>query len=274
MAVSKRVRYEVLRRDGHRCRYCGATPDDGATLTVDHVVPVSLGGGDDPSNLVAACRDCNAGKTSSHPDAPLVADVADDAQRWAAAMAAAASQLERNLDALQSYRDAFLEQWDAWTFGYKKIPYELPPNWADMVDRWNAAGLPAPVLADSVRITMNGPADHWSKFPYLCGVVRNRLGELRDKAKAIFDEATAEPFECQCDVNPDGEPHRDDRDCTIHWEGNVIGEREGRTNGEWWAAQTGADRLLQHVVDGRHVNPSGPDDLWSAHPLSRLIWAA
>lgn len=34
MAVSKRTRFEVLRRDGHRCRYCGAGAED-AALTVD-----------------------------------------------------------------------------------------------------------------------------------------------------------------------------------------------------------------------------------------------
>ena len=83
MAISKRTRYEVLRRDDHRCRYCGAAAPD-VKLTIDHVVPVSLGGSDEPGNLVAACPDCNAGKAASNPDAPLVADVSDKAIRWAA----------------------------------------------------------------------------------------------------------------------------------------------------------------------------------------------
>lgn len=81
MAVSKRLRYEVLRRDNHACRYCGRSAPDVA-LTVDHVVPVALGGSDDPGNLVTACRDCNSGKSASSPDAPIVANVADDALRW------------------------------------------------------------------------------------------------------------------------------------------------------------------------------------------------
>lgn len=58
MAVSKRLRYEILRRDNHTCRYCGATAPD-VKLTVDHVVPVALGGSDVPTNLVAACDACN-----------------------------------------------------------------------------------------------------------------------------------------------------------------------------------------------------------------------
>ena len=41
MALSKRLRYEILRRDNHTCRYCGASAPD-VTLTVDHVVPCLL----------------------------------------------------------------------------------------------------------------------------------------------------------------------------------------------------------------------------------------
>lgn len=60
--ISKSVRFEILTRDGYRCRYCGATAQD-CRLEVDHVVSVYRGGADDPSNLVTACQDCNAGKS-------------------------------------------------------------------------------------------------------------------------------------------------------------------------------------------------------------------
>lgn len=94
MSVSKRLRYEILRRDNHTCRYCGSSAPDVA-LQVDHVVPKSLGGPDDPTNLVTSCEPCNTGKTSSSPDVPLVEDVKEDALRWSNAMQKAA-ELERN----------------------------------------------------------------------------------------------------------------------------------------------------------------------------------
>lgn len=67
MSVGKRLRFEVLKRDGFRCRYCGASSMD-TPLHVDHVVATSEGGSDDPSNLVAACEDCNLGKSNKAID--------------------------------------------------------------------------------------------------------------------------------------------------------------------------------------------------------------
>lgn len=62
-AMGKRLRFEVFKRDGFQCTYCGASPQT-SVLRVDHVVAVADGGGNEPSNLVTACEACNAGKSS------------------------------------------------------------------------------------------------------------------------------------------------------------------------------------------------------------------
>jgi hypothetical protein len=67
--IGKRVRFRVLSRSGFRCVYCGAKAAD-KPIEVDHVVPVSKGGSDHESNLVAACFDCNSGKSDNLIDAP------------------------------------------------------------------------------------------------------------------------------------------------------------------------------------------------------------
>lgn len=64
MAVPPRLRYAILERDQFRCNYCKQTE---VQLEVDHVIPKSLGGSDLPENLVAACKDCNIGKSSAPP---------------------------------------------------------------------------------------------------------------------------------------------------------------------------------------------------------------
>jgi hypothetical protein len=60
-ALSKRVRFEVFKRDSFACQYCGESPPD-VILHVDHVVPVREGGSDNMDNLTTSCFACNAGK--------------------------------------------------------------------------------------------------------------------------------------------------------------------------------------------------------------------
>ena len=49
----------VLARDGYTCQYCGVQTRD---LTLDHVLPKTLGGETIWTNVVAACRRCNGAK--------------------------------------------------------------------------------------------------------------------------------------------------------------------------------------------------------------------
>lgn len=63
--ASRGTRFKVLQRDDFTCRYCGRSAPE-VVLDVDHVVPVREGGSNDMANLVAACVDCNTGK-SGHP---------------------------------------------------------------------------------------------------------------------------------------------------------------------------------------------------------------
>jgi 5-methylcytosine-specific restriction endonuclease McrA len=58
-------RKNILRRDGHRCQYCGSTSPP---ITVDHILPKSQGGGESWENLVAACIRCNNVKDNRTPE--------------------------------------------------------------------------------------------------------------------------------------------------------------------------------------------------------------
>jgi hypothetical protein len=59
--ISKKLRFEIFKRDNFACQYCGARAPE-AVLHVDHIKPVSKGGTNDMLNLVAACSGCNHGK--------------------------------------------------------------------------------------------------------------------------------------------------------------------------------------------------------------------
>ncbi|MCH7549599.1 MAG: HNH endonuclease, partial [Candidatus Krumholzibacteriota bacterium] len=60
-SIPKSTRFEVFKRDKFKCQYCGAAAPN-VLLEIDHIQPVSKGGTNEITNLVAACADCNRGK--------------------------------------------------------------------------------------------------------------------------------------------------------------------------------------------------------------------
>lgn len=60
-SISKKIRFEIFKRDNWTCRYCGKKPP-GIVLEIDHVIPIVEGGGNEAANLVTSCFDCNRGK--------------------------------------------------------------------------------------------------------------------------------------------------------------------------------------------------------------------
>lgn len=68
--IPQSVRFNVFRRDGFSCRYCGKSSPE-VVLHCDHSVSVKDGGGDGEDNLVTACIDCNLGKSSKSVQRPI-----------------------------------------------------------------------------------------------------------------------------------------------------------------------------------------------------------
>lgn len=64
MAVGHKLRFEIFKRDGFTCQYCGRKPPE-VVLNIEHVLPQSRGGDDDSNNLLTSCRECNSGKSDN-----------------------------------------------------------------------------------------------------------------------------------------------------------------------------------------------------------------
>lgn len=60
--ISKKLRFEVFKRDSFTCQYCGRSAPD-IILEIDHINPVKNGGDNDILNLITSCKDCNRGKS-------------------------------------------------------------------------------------------------------------------------------------------------------------------------------------------------------------------
>ena len=249
MAVSKRTRFEVLRRDDHTCRYCGGRAPD-VTLTVDHVIPRSLGGSDAPDNLVAACRDCNAGKSSTSPDEKTVADVSTEAVALGKALREALRLRGQALAEATSWVENVGDWWDE-SAGHAGVSWaRMDDGWEDSVRKWYGMGVPANVITDAIDTAMRRrKVSASSKWRYACGIIWRTLDDAMQDVLpraeepkrcghccACTDESCRE-FEGHCMVyNPTedeekepcrvcGDPrclyqaaHEDGIDCGMQWE--------------------------------------------------------
>jgi hypothetical protein len=61
-SLPPKLRFDVLERDGFRCKICGSSADDGSILHVDHIVSIKNNGSNDIENLQTLCDVCNFGK--------------------------------------------------------------------------------------------------------------------------------------------------------------------------------------------------------------------
>lgn len=66
--ISPKIRRELYERDSWTCYLCGhcvdreGDPNGNHAPSLDHVIPRSAGGSDDPENLRTCCRSCNSRK--------------------------------------------------------------------------------------------------------------------------------------------------------------------------------------------------------------------
>lgn len=177
MAVSKRTRYEVMKRDNFTCRYCRSTEEK---LTVDHVIPVALGGTDDPGNLVAACADCNAGKGSTSPTDATIEGVKNSDAKWAEAIKRAAEVQAAANGVFSKYMCEFAEAWPQYR------DKNLPRDFESSIRSIYEAGLPVEQMRHAVDVAMSAP-NVVDRFRYFCGVCWRQVRELQEIAKSLLE---------------------------------------------------------------------------------------
>lgn len=107
--ISKKLRFEVFKRDEFTCTYCGQRPP-AVVLECDHVVPVSDGGPDALENLTTSCFDCNRGKSNralgTVPEsiatrADLLAEREEQERAFAKLLRARRKRQDANIDVVQ-----------------------------------------------------------------------------------------------------------------------------------------------------------------------------
>lgn len=194
MALSKRLRFEILRRDNHTCQYCGNSAPD-VKLHVDHVRPKTLGGTDSPENLVTACKDCNAGKTSSSLDAPLVAAIAQRNLDWELRAATLSAQMRGTLERDKMFLEGFNYWWEKCEDAVGKAP--LPFGYEASIYTWSGMGVPEDSMEAAVTAAFAaGHVAPEGRFKYLAGILWNQIKghtlELEPSQPSLYTESDLE----------------------------------------------------------------------------------
>lgn len=191
MTVSKRVRYEVLRRDNHACRYCGAVAPD-VKLHVDHVIPVALGGTDTPDNLAASCAACNSGKTSTPADAEVVDDVKQRALNFKRGYDAALQAQVIKIRASKQYREWFINHWA------EHAGDRVMNGWEATLDHWHSLDVPWEVVENAIDIASSRPNLRTTEavYKYMCGIVWNVIKAAAEEYADPTNPAEDKPRIC------------------------------------------------------------------------------
>jgi hypothetical protein len=196
VTISKRMRFEILRRDSYTCRYCGHRAPE-VKVVVDHMTPEALGGTDEPTNLVTACVDCNSGKASASADNELVAELDARAQQWQRAMHAAAEMRRRDRDAIDTVAERIRVRWSDYYYAADEDKpdadrrrFLIPDDWRAGVDHFLGAGLPIDDMVELIEVAMRGglearvPDGRWR---YYMGCCKRVLRELESQAHQLVD---------------------------------------------------------------------------------------
>lgn len=187
MAISKSLRYQVLRRDNHTCQYCGGTPPE-VRLVVDHVVPVALGGDDSPSNLLTSCGDCNAGKSATPADAAVVKGVGERQREWAEALRQVQSESEEKRAERDKRAQQFYCLWTSWS-NPDEEPLPLPDDWPNAVEVWVSRGLTMHDFEELIDIAMRKQGlRNVRVFRYFAGCCWRRLDDIAARASLLMQQ--------------------------------------------------------------------------------------
>jgi hypothetical protein len=182
--ISKSVRFEIFKRDGFICQYCGRHPPD-VVLEPDHIVAVANGGTNDPANLATACFDCNRGKGAkplSVAAAPLnFGSMADEVRERE-------EQISGYREIMQA-RERRIEQ-DAFDvaaillFAAPGATLQVDKLWLQSIKIFNARLDFYEVKAAAEIATSRVPFRYTPRFKYFCGICWAKIKEKHGSTSA------------------------------------------------------------------------------------------
>lgn len=175
-SISKKIRFEIFKRDGFQCAYCGQSPP-AVILEIDHIEPKSKGGQDDVNNYITACFDCNRGKR----DIPLDkipsslsenVDVLREKEEQISEYRKFIKLVERRINKdVKEIEKAFQERFDDRTFTDLFINGTI---------KQFLKSLPLHEIIEAMRIAISKQVNPDNCLKYFCGICWNKIKSKTD----------------------------------------------------------------------------------------------
>lgn len=173
--IGKKTRFEVFKRDGFACQYCGAHPP-GVLLHVDHITAVANGGTNDTDNLITACLPCNLGKGARD-----LTVVPQSLEEKAKEIAERESQLAGYQEILEARRERIEDE--LWRVAELIDPGSsttgMSRDWTASIRRFNEQLGVHAVLEAADKARGRYPYGGKKTFLYFCGICWNRIREAQ-----------------------------------------------------------------------------------------------
>jgi len=197
-SLSKKVRFEIFKRDSFTCQYCGSKAPD-VILEVDHILPVKEGGSNDIMNLITSCFNCNRGKRDKK--------LSDK------------SIVERQREQIKelNIRRQQLQMMLEWREGLKSIENDTGENGitklvkkhgiVKVLDAMDIASSKYIKDKDSCNVAYNkiggilylsDAPEHKQKISYIKGICRNKFSYFNDRRASI---SLSRFYENGCDLD-------------------------------------------------------------------------
>jgi hypothetical protein len=171
-SIGKKLRFDVFKRDGFTCAYCGAIPPK-AILQVDHIHPVSLGGSNEIDNLITSCQPCNIGKGASS-----LASIPQSLSEKAKFIAEQEQQIKGYQEILRE-RQIRLDD-ESFQIA-ETIKRDWSPNNRDFLSIKNFVEKLGYFAVEEAALIANSKFSHNTSrsFKYFCGICINKLKEAQ-----------------------------------------------------------------------------------------------
>lgn len=170
--LSKKIRFDVFKRDLFTCQYCGATPPS-IVLEVDHINPIALGGNNSSDNLITSCFPCNRGKGANS-----LSSIPISLKDKAALIKESEAQVEAYSSIMREKRER-LER-DCWEVA-EQLSHGCSGSGFDqrkLVSIKTFLGrLPLSDVLDAAEIASLTRKSEYKKFLYFCGICWRMIRE-------------------------------------------------------------------------------------------------